>query len=87
MKKQFEVSEAITIIEQAFLPLECIVKLSNNDNRLHICVVDSKHESVLTTSHVTRRVRDPNGLQKFVHTSRNFVEQKGFKLQPWNLPS
>ena len=88
MRRQFDLSEAITIIEQGFLPLTCMVELFDKNRQFRFRVFNKTGQRVLTASKaLTNRARTRDGLRYMVLRARNSIEKKGLHLQPWHMPS
>ena len=88
MKKRFTLSETIASIEQAFLPLRCVVELFDNELQLRFRVFNMHDQRVFTASRaLVDRARTPAGLSNMVLRSRTCVVRRGFQLHPWHSPS
>jgi hypothetical protein len=74
-------------IETAFLPLECVVEVSDYGQRVGFRVYGPQQEHLLTVEDIlSREARDRHSLAEIVESARRKVATKGYELRPWAAP-
>ena len=74
-------------IETAFLPLECVVEVSDYGQRVGFRVYGPQQEHLLTLEDIpSREARDRHGLADLIEPARRKVAAKGYELRPWAAP-
>jgi hypothetical protein len=74
-------------IETAFLPLECVVEVSDFGQRVGFRVYGPQQEHLLTMEEIpSRDTRDRSSLAGLVESVRLKVAAKGYELRPWAAP-
>jgi hypothetical protein len=88
MSQSLQLESVVRSIEAAFKPLRCVVEVFDYEHRIRFRVFDNDDNPVLTVGEaLVRRACDPGGLKTIVSECRDRLERKGFKLEPWAVPS
>ena len=74
-------------IETAFLPLECVVEVSDYGQRFGFRVYGPQQEHLLTVEDIlSHEARHRHGLADLIESARRKVAAKGYELRPWAAP-
>lgn len=74
-------------IETAFLPLECVVEVSDYGQRVGFRVYGPQQEHLLTVEDIlSHESRHRHGLTDLIESARRKVAAKGYELRPWAAP-
>jgi hypothetical protein len=88
MSRVLKLETVVQSIESAFEPLECVVEVFDFQRRLRFRVFDPSDNPLFTMSEIlVRSMSDPGGLNTIVTECRSRVEQKGYILNPWKVPT
>jgi hypothetical protein len=75
------------VIEGAFRPLRCVAEIWDYDKQIRFRVFNDRDEVVLTMpAEQLSAFGDDGRLTDTVQVARSRVEERGFKLEPWELP-
>lgn len=79
-------SEIKQIVENAFLPFQCVAEIWDYKKKLKFKVFDSNGNGVIEApSLILRDIRDKNSLQTCIESYRDCIKQNGLKLNPWSI--
>ena len=73
-------------VELAFKPLRCVAEVWDYEEKLRFRVFDQQDRGIVVMPDlVLRNLRDESQLRDVLSAAREVVEEKGFRLDPWEL--
>ena len=80
--------QVVEIIQSAFAPLGCVAELHDYNRVIGFRVYGPSNEPLLKFKETpVDSLLSGHGLETIIDAARRRVEQKGFELDPWVLPS
>jgi hypothetical protein len=74
------------VVELAFKPLRCVAEVWDYDHKLRFRVFDPQDRGIVVMPDlVLRNLRDEDQFRDALNAAREAVEEKGFRLDPWEL--
>ena len=87
MSRNISKENVITIIKEAFKPLECYAELEDRQNRVGFRVFDDENKTLYNSPSISiKEAQSITRLNTILLKIRYSIESQGVILEPWKSP-